>query len=105
MSEQSPINIPVLKLDPLANFRPLHDWVLVRKHFENNTGKIIRVNMQEERPTHGTVISCGPEATMVKPGDHVHFSYAAGTTFDYKGEKVSIIKQIDINGIIEDGND
>lgn len=92
-----------LKLDPLANFKPLHDWVLVRKHFTTTSpsGKLIVVRKAEERPTTGTVISIGPKVDMVKVGDTIHFHYAAGTTFELKGEKVSIIKQVDINGIIE----
>lgn len=100
MSEEQDLD---LKLDPLANFKPLHDWVLVRKHFTSNSpsGKLILVRKAEERPTVGTIIAVGPEANMVKAGDTIHFHYAAGTTFEYKGEKVSIIKQVDINGIIE----
>ena len=85
----------------LSNLKPLHDWILVKKDFkEMSAGGIMLTRAKDQHPTTGTVIRCGDEVTMVKAGDRIHFPYAAGTTMEHGGEKLSIIKEIDLNGII-----
>ena len=90
-----------LMLD-VAHLTPLHDWVLVRKNF--NKGKFTKSGLmiktvKEERPKEGWVISVGAEVTDVRAGDYVHFPMAAGSTFEYKNQTLSVIKQKDINGV------
>lgn len=104
-------------LEQIAQLTPLHDWVLVKKHFKeglktksgiittsaaiSKAGKIVD-GSKEERPTLGWVLSVGGEVKDVTVGDYINFPMAAGTTFEYLGEKVSIIKEKDINGILID---
>jgi len=86
----------------LTDLHPLHDWVLVQKDFVTTTkGGIIIGGNKEQRPTTGTVLRIGDEVTDVKVGDKIQFPYAAGTTLENGGEKLSIIKQCDINGVFE----
>ena len=84
------------------NFTPLRQWIFVKKDFtEKTTSGIILPHIKEERPVTGKVISIGPEVTSIKQNDKIHFHYAAGTTFEYLGEKVSIIHENDVSGIYE----
>ena len=97
---------------PLHELTPLHDWILVRKDFQCGTktkGGIMVVGPgtnkwigHEERPMTGTVLSIGGEVDAVEPGDRIHFPYAAGTTIEYKNEKLAIIRQVDLNGVLTD---
>jgi co-chaperonin GroES (HSP10) len=103
------------RLEELSTFKPLHDWVLVKKNFSAGAftaGGIIKpgatmsrsgnlVN-KEERPTYGWVLNIGDKVKDVKVGDYIHFPYAAGTTFDLDGETLSVIKEIDIHAIVTD---
>lgn len=85
----------------LADLQPLHDWILVQKEFEQVTKSGIIKVTKEERPTTGRVLRIGPEVTLVKVGDRIHFPYAAGTTMENGDEKLSIIKEKDLNGVFE----
>ena len=86
----------------LSDLYPLHDWVLVRKNYTRVTaGGIILAPRKEERPKDGTVLNIGKKVKELIPGDKIMFHYAAGTTFEYNGEKLSIIKECDIFGKLE----
>ena len=91
-----------------SELRPLHDWVLIRKHFtthEKTSGGIFVAKYKEERPTEGRVVNVGLKVKDVKPGDYVHFHLAAGTTFEFHDEKFSIIKECDLNAIFVEDDD
>ena len=87
----------------LSDLKPLHDWILVQKEFTTvSKGGIIYGGNKEERPTTGKVLQIGDKVTMVKVGDRIHFPYAAGTTMEEGTEKLSIIKEVDLNGVFEE---
>ena len=94
------------------NFRPLHDRVVVRQSDEESTspGGIIIPDTAAEKPSQGVIIAAGPgarneqgriEPLDVKPGDHVLFGKWSGTEVTIDGEKLMIMKESDIMGVIQ----
>ena len=93
-------------------FRPLGDRVVVRrvKDEEKTAGGIIIPETAQEKPQEGEIIAVGPGALddngkriplEVKPGDFVLFGKWSGTEVKIDGEELLIMKESDINGIIE----
>lgn len=84
-------------------FKPLNDLVLIKKEFNDGktAGGIIISAAGEQRPQSGHVIAVGDKVEFVKPGDRVHFHWAAGTTFELNNEQVSLLKEKDIFGILD----
>jgi chaperonin GroES len=94
-------------------FRPLSDRVVVRrvKEEEKTSGGIIIPDTAQEKPQEGDVISVGPGGLdengkrlvpEVKAGDFVLFGKWSGTEVKIDGEELLIMKESDINGIVED---
>ncbi|WP_298215139.1 co-chaperone GroES [Acidocella sp.] len=95
----------------MANFRPLHDRVLVRRVTaeEKTAGGIIIPDTAKEKPQEGEIIAAGPGARNetgalvpldVKAGDRVLFGKWSGTEVRVNGEDLLIMKESDILGII-----
>ncbi|HXX56684.1 MAG TPA: hypothetical protein VEI96_01635 [Thermodesulfovibrionales bacterium] len=96
---------------------PLHDWVLIRrKEPEGKTaGGIIIPDSVRDTPDEGIVEAVGPgrfkkepgkrgerfEATVVKPGQRVFFSGYAARDVVLQEEKVTLIREADILGVLE----
>jgi len=96
----------------VANFRPLHDRVVVRrvKEEEKTKGGIIIPDTAQEKPQEGEVIAVGPGgrdedgeriAMDVKVGDRILFGKWSGTEVKIDGEDLLIMKESDIMGVIE----
>jgi chaperonin GroES len=92
-------------------FRPLHDWVLVRRlESEDRTaGGLIIPDTAQEKPMQGEVIAVGPGvhgpnreliALAVRQGDQVLFGKYAGTEVKFGGEELLIVKESDLFGIV-----
>jgi chaperonin GroES len=99
----------------MANFRPLHDRVVVRRlnAEEKTAGGIIIPDTAKEKPMEGEIVAVGPGARNeqgqlvqldVKPGDRVLFGKWSGTEVKIDGEELLIMKESDIMGIIEGGS-
>jgi chaperonin GroES len=97
----------------MANFRPLHDRVVVRRITaeEKTAGGIIIPDTAKEKPQEGEVVSVGPGARDdngkiqpldVKKGDRILFGKWSGTEVKLNGEDLLIMKESDIMGIITD---
>jgi len=98
----------------VANFRPLHDRVVVKrvKEEEKTKGGIIIPETAQEKPQEGEVIAVGPGgrdedgeriAMDVKVGDRILFGKWSGTEVKIDGEELLIMKESDIMGVIEGG--
>jgi chaperonin GroES len=96
----------------MANFRPLHDRVVVRRITaeEKTAGGIIIPDTAKEKPQEGEVVSVGPGARNeqgqvvaldVKAGDRVLFGKWSGTEVKIGGEELLVMKESDIIGIVE----
>src|SRR5271163_2798188 len=96
----------------MANFRPLHDRVVVRRITaeEKTAGGIIIPDTAKEKPQEGEIVAAGPGARNeagalvaldVKAGDRVLFGKWSGTEVKINGEEMLIMKESDIMGIIE----
>lgn len=92
--------------------RPLYDNVVVRRLDANATtaGGIVIPDSANEKSNQGEVIAVGPGSLLdngslrplsVKPGDRVLFSSYASNEIKLNGEKVLILKETDILGVIE----
>jgi chaperonin GroES len=97
----------------VANFRPLHDRVVVRrvKEEEKTKGGIIIPDTAQEKPQEGEVIAVGPGARDedgeriemdVKAGDRILFGKWSGTEVKIDGEDLLIMKESDIMGVVEE---
>lgn len=93
-------------------FRPLGDRVVVRrlKEEQQSAGGIIIPETAQEKPQEGEIIAVGPGAfddngkrisPEVKEGDFVLFGKWTGTEVKIDGEELLIMRESDINGIIE----
>jgi len=96
----------------MANFRPLHDRVVVRRITaeEKTAGGIIIPDTAKEKPQEGEVVAVGPGARNetgaivaldVKAGDRVLFGKWSGTEVKIGGEELLVMKESDIIGIVD----
>lgn len=93
------------------NIRPLRDRLIVRRQEEKTTaGGIVIPDTAGEKPIIGIVVAVGPGKQLedgttlelvVKVGDKVLFGKYAGTEVEYAGEKLVVMREEDIMGIIE----
>ena len=94
-----------------SKFRPLHDRVVVKRiNPEAKTkGGIIIPDTAREKPQQGEVVAVGPggrdEAGKlipidVKVGDKVLFGKWSGTEVVLDGDKLLIMKESDVMGVL-----
>ena len=94
------------------NIRPLHDRIVVRRQEEETktAGGIVIPDTAKEKPIEGTVAAVGRGKILdngtvrepdVKVGDKVLFGKYAGTEVELNGEKLVVMREEDIMGIIE----
>jgi chaperonin GroES len=92
-------------------FRPLHDRVLVRplEGEDKTAGGIIIPDTAKEKPQQGEVIAVGPGgrdesgkvvSLDVKKGDWILFGKWSGTEVTINGDKLLIMKETDIMGVL-----
>lgn len=92
--------------------KPLHDRVAVRLDEQGNktAGGIIIPDSAKEKPIQGKVVAVGTgirddkgsiTPLDVKVGDKVIFGKWSGTEVEIEGEKLLIMKESDIMGIIK----
>ncbi len=95
----------------MAKFTPLHDRIAVKplEQQEKTVGGIIIPDNAKEKPMQGEVISVGVGARndkgeimamAVKVGDTVLFGKWAGTEVEIGGQKLMIMKESDVLGIV-----
>jgi chaperonin GroES len=92
--------------------KPLSDRVLIQPLEEkeiSNSGIIIP-DTAKEKPQEGKIVAVGPGKTTddgktvaltVKVGDTVIYGKYAGTEIKYEGEDYLLVREDDIQGIIE----
>jgi chaperonin GroES len=96
----------------MANLRPLHDRVVIRRvrEQEQARGGIIIPDTAKEKPQQGEVIATGDGKVLpdgnripldVKPADRVLFGKYSGTDVVIDGEELLIMREEEILGIIE----
>jgi chaperonin GroES len=94
------------------NLRPLHDRVVVRRKEEERTsaGGILIPDTATEKPIEGEVIAVGNGKLLdngdirrldVKVGDRVLFGKYSGTEVKLSDEKLLVMREDDIMGVIE----
>lgn len=85
---------------------PLHDRVIVKPAAaeEKTSGGIIIPDTAQEKPMRGVVVAAGPgkpdEPMTVKAGDNVLYGKYAGQEIELDGEKLLIMRESDILGVI-----
>lgn len=95
----------------MTTIRPLRDRIVVRREQETKTaGGILIPDTAGEKPVIGVVLAVGPGKTLesgtvqevsVKTGDKVLFGKYAGTEVEVAGEKLVVMREDDIMGVIE----
>ena len=94
------------------NIRPLHDRIVVRRLDEERTsaGGIVIPDSATEKPMTGEVLAVGNGKRQdngermnpdVSVGDKVLFGKYSGTEVKVEGEKVLVMREDDIMGVIE----
>ncbi|EXJ14084.1 co-chaperone GroES [Imhoffiella purpurea] len=94
------------------NLRPLHDRVVVRRSEEERTsaGGIVIPDSATEKPIQGEVVAVGNGKILtsgdvrpleVKVGDKVLFGKYSGTEVKVADEKLLVMREDDIMGVIE----
>jgi len=93
-------------------FTPLYDRVLVKRLEEEarSAGGIIIPDTAKEKPLRGTILAAGNGKVLdngtvrtlaVKVGDVVLFGKYAGTEIKVEGEELTILREDDILGIVQ----
>jgi chaperonin GroES len=94
------------------NLRPLHDRVVIRRSEEERTsaGGILIPDTATEKPSQGEVVAVGKgkildngdvRALDVKVGDRVLFGKYSGTEVKVGDEKLLVMREDDLMGVIE----
>ena len=94
------------------NFRPLHDRICVEpiEQESQSAGGIIIPETAKDKPMEGKVLAVGAgrkteDGTLVpvdiKEGDQVLYGRFSGSEVTIEGQKVLIMRESDIMGIIE----
>jgi chaperonin GroES len=92
-------------------FRPLGDRVLIKRvaEEEKTKGGIIIPDTAKEKPQEGKILSVGPGKRDdagklipldVKKGDKILFSKYGGTEITVDGDKLLIMREDDILGVV-----
>ncbi len=92
--------------------RPLADRVIVKQTEaeEKTASGLYLPDAAKEKPTKGKVIAAGPGKLddngkrmelSVKPGDTVYYGKYSGTDVEVDGEKLVILRESDILGVLE----
>lgn len=98
----------------MTSIRPLHDRVLVRRANEETVtpGGLVIPGSAAEKPARGTVVAtgkgklkdCGEYRPLdVQVGDEVLFGKYSGTEVAVDGEKLLMMREEDILGIVTEG--
>jgi chaperonin GroES len=93
-------------------FRPLHDYVLIKRHedVEEQYGGIIIPDTAKDKPQEGSVMAVGPGKYLddggrrpmaVAVGNKVLFGKYAGTEIKLNGEELLVMRESDIMGILD----
>jgi len=96
----------------MANIRPLHDRVLVKRLEEEETmrGGIIIPDTAKEKPQQAKVISAGAGKILdngervpldVKAGDRILFGKYSGSEVKMEGEEYLILREDEILAVLE----
>jgi chaperonin GroES len=94
------------------NFRPLHDYVLIKRldAAEERVGGIIIPDTAKEKPQEGEVLAVGPgkmledgtrRAMAVAVGNKVLFGKYAGTEITVDDEERLVLRESDILGVVD----
>lgn len=95
-----------------TKLNPMNDRVVVRRSEAETTTKsgIVLPDAAKEKPTKGTVLAVGPgklnddgkrHAPAVKKDEVVYYGKYAGTEVEVDGEKLVILRESDILGVLE----
>ncbi|BBJ31976.1 10 kDa chaperonin [Rickettsia asiatica] len=93
------------------SFKPLHDRIAIKpiEHAEKTKGGIIIPDTAKEKPMQGEIVAVGNgirnkkgevHPLELKVGDKVLYGKWAGTEIEIKGEKLIVMKESDVFGII-----
>lgn len=84
------------KLLNLANHKALGDWVIVAPANIKEEGITSRAVQFEDRPEVGIIVSAGPLATEMQPGDVVFFGKYSHVQVTHDDINYLIMRQEDI---------
>ena len=101
--------------------RPLHDWVIIKRHEAQGmtSGGIVIPDIAQYTPLEGTIVAIGPGKfrstkhakkikfipTTLKPGQQVVFMEYATREIVISGEEVTFVREEDIFGTVNVSHD
>lgn len=99
----------------MANVRPLHDRLLVRRIEDQETvrGGIIIPDSAKEKPQEGEVVAAGKGKVTedgkvlpldVKEGDRILFGKYSGNEIKLDGEELLILREDEVLGVLTNGS-
>lgn len=98
----------------MANVRPLHDRILVKRIEEEETvrGGIIIPDSAKEKPQEGEVVAVGKGKVTedgkvlpldVKEGDRILFGKYSGNEIKLDGDELLILREEEVLGVLTNG--
>jgi co-chaperonin GroES (HSP10) len=110
-------DIPFFRRYRYMGFRPLHDWVLIKRSSpeEKTSSGIIIPDAARSKSTEGIVVAVGPGKfelekgkkekkfvpTVLKPGQHIIFIDYMAKEIALNGEEITLIQEDNILGVFE----
>lgn len=84
--------------------KPMADNILLKEHEaqETTASGIILATSNKEKPAIYEVVSAGPDAKFIKPGDRVVVGKFTGTELKLDGVDYKFVKQEDILAVVTD---
>ena len=84
--------------------KPMADNILLKEHEaqETTASGIILATSNKEKPAIYEVVSSGPDAKDIKPGDRVVVGKFTGTELKLDGVDYKFVKQEDILAVVTD---
>lgn len=87
----------------MTEFIPNEDRVLVEpRPVDSKIGSIIIPESAKDKPSMGTVMAVGEEATKFKAGDKIIYGKHAGTEITMNKKDLLVMRKSDIFGTISD---
>lgn len=89
--------------------RPLHDYLVLKPETKPGMIGAIHIpdfgNLQDKTSAICTVLEAGTKCVLSKVGDRVHVtaygSHLAGVELNHDGQKLVLIRERDINGVVQ----
>jgi chaperonin GroES len=89
----------------LKTIKPLGNRLTLKAEQEEKVGSVFLPETAIQKTYRGTVLSVGEDVKKLNAGDVVYYSKFGGTPIEFEGEKIWMLCEDDILGVVEEMNE